>query len=54
VVLIDLPEEFLIFLGNFILWNAEQLTAICQAYIFELSRNEWFKLFIARRGNDVP
>jgi len=54
VVLIDLPEEFLIFLGNFILWNAEQLTVICQADIFELSRNEWSKLFIAGRGNDVP
>lgn len=32
----------------------ERIKAICQADLIELSRNEWFKLFIAGRGEDLP
>ncbi len=32
----------------------ERIKAICQADSIELTRNEWYKLFIAGRGEDLP
>jgi predicted oxidoreductase len=34
--------------------NPERIAAICQADTFELTRYEWYKLFVAGRGEDVP
>ncbi len=32
----------------------ERIAAICAADTFELTREEWYKLFIAGRGEDIP
>jgi predicted oxidoreductase len=34
--------------------KAERITACCQADTFELTREEWYKLFAAGRGVSVP
>jgi predicted oxidoreductase len=32
----------------------ERIEAICKADSIELTRDEWYKLFIAGRGEDLP
>jgi predicted oxidoreductase len=34
--------------------NPKRIAAICQSNSFELTRYEWYKLFVAGRGKDVP